>query len=83
MITHADTTLTVTGRRFSGRLTLGIRKDRSGAETRPALAASGTEIVTGAVRRIGFGDPASRSILEQIDRLARPSSRDEDCSVEG
>ena len=68
MITHADVTPTVAGRRSSGRLTLSIGEDRSGAETRPALAASGTEIVTGAARRIGYGVPASRSILEQIDR---------------
>jgi thiazole synthase len=51
---------------------VGTGKYRSNAEMRAALAASGAGIVTVALRRIDFDDPASRSILEEIDtaRLA-------------
>ncbi|MBA2598858.1 MAG: thiazole synthase [Chloroflexia bacterium] len=59
--------LTVGGREFYSRLMLGSGKYRSQAEMRAALDASGAEIVTVALRRIDFDDPASRSVLEDID----------------
>jgi len=62
-----DTPLTIAGRQFASRLMLGTGKYRSNEEMRAALAASGAEIVTVALRRIDFDDPASRSILEDID----------------
>jgi thiazole synthase len=62
-----DAPLTIGGRQFSSRLMLGTGKYRSNEEMRAALAASGAEIVTVALRRIDFDDPASRSILEDID----------------
>jgi thiazole synthase len=62
-----DTPLTIAGRTFGSRLMLGTGKYRSDNEMRAALEASGTEIVTVALRRIDFDDPASRSILEEID----------------
>lgn len=68
----ADTPLVIAGRQFTSRLMLGTGKYRSNEEMHAALAASGAEIVTVALRRIDFDDPASRSILEEIDtaRLA-------------
>ncbi|MCC6312569.1 MAG: thiazole synthase [Thermomicrobiales bacterium] len=63
-----DTPLVIAGRAFSSRLMLGTGKYRSNAEMRTALDASGTGIVTVALRRIDFDDPASRSILDTIDR---------------
>lgn len=60
-------TLTIAGRTFTSRLFLGSGKYRTREEMRDAIAASGTEVVTVALRRIDFDDPASRSILEDID----------------
>jgi thiazole synthase len=59
--------LTVHGRAFHSRLLLGSGKYRDREEMLGALEASGAEIVTVALRRIDFDDPASRSILEDID----------------
>jgi thiazole synthase len=59
--------LTIAGREFRSRLVLGSGKYRTREEMRAALDASGAEIVTVALRRIDFDDPASRSILEDID----------------
>jgi thiazole synthase len=67
---HADTAtpwLTIAGREFHSRLMLGTGKYRTREEMRAALEASGAEIITVALRRIDFDDPASRSILEDID----------------
>ncbi len=63
----ADAPLTIAGRTFSSRLMLGTGKYRTREDMRAALAASGTGIVTVALRRIDFDDPASRSILEDVD----------------
>lgn len=62
-----DAPLTIGGREFRSRLMLGTGKYRGNEDMRAALDASGTEIVTVALRRIDFDDPASRSILEDID----------------
>jgi thiazole synthase len=64
---RADTPLTIAGKTFESRLMLGTGKYRTTRDMRAALEASGAEIVTVALRRIDFDDPASRSVLEDID----------------
>lgn len=62
-------TLTIAGRQFSSRLFLGTGKFPSNESMRDALAASGTQIVTVALRRAdltGKGDPYA-NILDFID----------------
>ena len=63
----ADAPLAIGRRTFASRLMVGTGKYRSREEMRAALAASGSQIVTVALRRIDFDDPASRSILDDID----------------
>lgn len=63
----ADAPLTIAGKSFQSRLMLGTGKYRTSEEMNAALEASGSEIVTVALRRIDFDDPASRSVLEDID----------------
>ena len=48
--------LTIAGRAFKSRLFLGTGKFRSNAEMQAAIAASGTEMVTVAMKRIELGD---------------------------
>src|SRR3712207_4935148 len=64
---RTDAPLTIAGKTFTSRLMLGTGKYRSSLEMNAAFAAAGTEIITVALRRIDFDDPASRSILEDID----------------
>ncbi len=64
-----SSTLTIAGREFSSRLFLGTGKFPSNESMRDALAASGTQIVTVALRRAdltGKKDPYA-NILEFID----------------
>ncbi|MGH2551435.1 MAG: thiazole synthase, partial [Thermomicrobiales bacterium] len=63
----SDTPLTIAGKSFSSRLILGTGKYRNSAEMNAAFDASGTEIITVALRRIDFDDPASRSVLDDVD----------------
>lgn len=62
-----DTPLTIAGKTFGSRLMLGTGKYRNSAEMNAAFEASGTEIITVALRRIDFDDPASRSVLDDVD----------------
>src|ERR1700712_4191487 len=65
----SKTPLIIAGREFSSRLLLGTGKFSSNESMRDALVASGTEIVTVALRRAdltGKGDPFA-NILEFID----------------
>jgi thiazole synthase len=62
-----DNPLTIAGKSFRSRLMLGTGKYRNSAEMNAAFAASGTEIITVALRRIDFDDPASRSVLDDVD----------------
>jgi thiazole synthase len=62
-----DTPLTIAGKTFSSRLMVGTGKYRSSAEMNAAFEASGAEIITVALRRIDFDDPASRSVLDDVD----------------
>ena len=52
-----EDTLTIAGREFGSRLLLGTGKYPNLESMRDAVAASGTEIVTVAVRRIDFDQP--------------------------
>ena len=62
-----DAPLNIAGREFSSRLIMGTGKWRTSAEMNGALEAGGAEMITVALRRIDFDDPASRSILEDVD----------------
>ena len=56
----------IAGRRFRSRLIVGTGKYKSGAETARAIAASGAEMVTVAVRRVNL-DRSKESLLDFID----------------
>src|ERR1035441_7873556 len=57
---------TIAGRQFRSRLIVGTGKYKSGPETARALAASGAEMVTVAVRRVNL-DRSKESLLDYID----------------
>ena len=65
--TMADRPLVIGGREFSSRLIMGTGKWRSADEMNAALEAGGAEMITVALRRIDLDDPASRSILDDVD----------------
>jgi len=58
--------LRIAGREFGSRLIVGTGKYKSGQETARALAASGAEMVTVAVRRVNL-DRSKESLLDFID----------------
>jgi thiazole synthase len=58
--------LVIAGRAFSSRLIVGTGKYKSGQETARAIAASGAEMVTVAVRRVNL-DRSKESLLDFID----------------
>src|SRR5581483_129919 len=58
--------LVIAGREFRSRLIVGTGKYRSFQETARALDASGAEMVTVAVRRVGL-DRSKESLLDYID----------------
>jgi thiazole synthase len=60
-----DDTLTIAGRRFASRLFLGTGKFPSNAALRDAIVASGTAMVTVALRRVDLS--ADEDILDAID----------------
>jgi thiazole synthase len=62
-----DDTWTVAGRTFTSRLIIGTGKYRDFAENAAALAASGAEIVTVAVRRVNVSDPKAPMLTDFID----------------
>ena len=66
MSDSADQPLTVAGKVYESRLLLGTGKYRDFAETREAVIASGTEIVTVAVRRTNIGQNADEPSLPDI-----------------
>ena len=59
--------LTIAGRTFHSRLLVGTGKFRSPEIMREALAASGTELVTVALRRVDLDSPEP-NLLEFVDR---------------
>ena len=58
---------TVAGRTFSSRLIVGTGKYKSFEENAAAVAASGAEIVTVAVRRVNIADPRQPMLSDFID----------------
>jgi thiazole synthase len=60
--------LTIAGREFSSRLLVGTGKYRSFEEMRQCHLASGTEMVTLAVRRVNLTDKTQESLVDYIDR---------------
>ncbi len=59
--------LVIAGKRFSSRLILGTGKYASPELCREALDASGTEIVTVAIRRLDLDNPDKQTELDYID----------------
>ncbi len=57
----------VAGKRFSSRLIVGTGKYKDFDETRDAIAASGAEIVTVAVRRVNIADPGQPMLVDYVD----------------
>src|SRR6201993_5079597 len=60
--------LTIAGRAFESRLLIGTGKYRSHQEMARCHAASGSEVVTLAVRRVNLTDRSKESLLDFIDR---------------
>ena len=60
-------TWSVAGRTFTSRLIVGTGKYKDFAENAAALAASGAEIVTVAVRRVNVSDPKAPMLTDFID----------------
>ena len=58
---------TVAGRSFTSRLIVGTGKYKSFEENAAAVAASGAEIVTVAVRRVNIADPKQPMLTDFID----------------
>ena len=62
-----DDSWTVAGRTFRSRLIVGTGKYKDFAQNAAALAASGAEIVTVAVRRVNVSDPQAPMLTDFID----------------
>jgi thiazole synthase len=65
--TRPEDTWTVAGRTFRSRLIVGTGKYKDFAENAAAVAASGAEIVTVAVRRVNISDPKASMLTDFID----------------
>jgi len=63
---HADP-LVIAGRTFASRLIIGTGKYKTYAENAAALAASGAEMVTVAIRRVNLSDPSQPRLTDHID----------------
>ena len=61
-----DDTWEVAGRRFRSRLIVGTGRYKSLEETAAAIAASGAEIVTVAVRRVNLSDPKAPMLQDFV-----------------
>ena len=62
-----DDTWTVAGRQFRSRLIVGTGRYKDLEETGAAIAASGAEIVTVAVRRVNLSDPKAPMLQDYVD----------------
>jgi len=62
-----DDTWTVAGRTFRSRLIVGTGRYKDLEETGAAIAASGAEIVTVAVRRVNLSDPKAPMLQDFVD----------------
>src|SRR6185295_7687350 len=63
----ANDSWTVAGRSFASRLIVGTGKYKSFEQNAAAVAASGAEIVTVAVRRVNISDPGQPLLTDHID----------------
>jgi len=59
--------LIIAGRRFNSRLMIGTGKFPSAGALREAIAASGSEIITVALRRVDLGKPDDEGIMSALD----------------
>jgi thiazole synthase len=59
--------LEIAGRRFTSRLMTGTGKHRSPDELLASIEASGTEIITVAIRRLNLDNPNEKTVLDYID----------------
>ena len=66
-VAPADDSWTVAGRTFRSRLIVGTGKYKDFAQNAAAVAASGAEIVTVAVRRVNVSDPKAPMLTDFID----------------
>ena len=64
---HPADSWTVAGRTFSSRLIVGTGKYKNFEQNAAAVAASGAEIVTVAVRRVNVSDPKAPMLTDYID----------------
>lgn len=62
-----DEPLVIAGKRFRSRLIVGTGKYRTMEEQNAAIAASGAEIITVAIRRLDLSDPQKKTLLDYID----------------
>ncbi|MGB0749609.1 MAG: sulfur carrier protein ThiS [Magnetospiraceae bacterium] len=62
-----DDSFEVAGQKFSSRLLVGTGKYKDFEETAAAIAASGAEIVTVAVRRVNVSDPNQPMLVDYVD----------------
>ena len=59
--------LVIGGKNFSSRLIVGTGRYRTNEDMVEAIEASGTEMVTVAIRRLNLDDPTEKTILDYID----------------
>ena len=59
--------LVIGGKHFSSRLIVGTGRYRTNEEMVEAIEASGTEMVTVAIRRLNLDDPTQKTILDYIN----------------
>ena len=59
--------LVIGGKHFSSRLIVGTGRYRTNEDMVEAIEASGTEMVTVAIRRLNLDDPTEKTILDYID----------------
>jgi thiazole synthase len=66
-MTMTDDKLVIAGIEFQSRLWVGTGKYKDFAETKKAIEASGTDVVTVAVRRVNIIDKGKENLLDYID----------------
>ena len=66
-VPRVDKPFIIAGKTFTSRLIIGTGKYKSYADNAAALAASGAEIVTVAVRRVNLTDPNQPRLVDFID----------------
>ena len=59
--------LVIGGKTFNSRLIVGTGRYRTMEEMVAAVEASGTEMITVAIRRLDLDDPTSKTLLDYID----------------